>query len=219
MLATASSPSARPARGFSLVELMVGMAVGLILLTALVALVMSVLRANADVIASGKLNQEGRAIGDIIQRELKRARFNGLYLTFVGQGGTPTNPFSPITGQDAAQPLVNDDCIKFSYDTDDDGTLDTNEVKSIFLDDGAVYFSQAATYATALCANGGGAMRLSSPDIRVTGLNFEQVDAPAVNKNHLNVGFALALTRQDGDATGVVRQFDQTIQLRNPFLD
>lgn len=205
------------AKGFTLVELMVGMAVGMILLTAMVALVISILRANSDVIAGAKLTQEGRAIGDIMQRELKRARFNGLYLTFVGQGGTPANPFGPITGEDASVVLVDDDCIKFSYDTDDDGALDAGEVKSFFLDNDAVYFSQADEYGDALCADGTGAMRLSSPDVLVTDLHFEQLDAN--NKNHLNVAFALALTRTDGDDTGITRQFDQTIQLRNPILD
>lgn len=210
--------------GFSLVELMVGMAVGLILMAAMVALVISVLRTNADVVASARLTQEGRAIGEIMHREIKRARFNGLYLDFVGQGATPVNPFGPVTGADATATLVDDDCIKFAYDADDDGALDANEVKSFFLDGGAVYFSQASTYAAALCAAGNGAMRLSSPDVQVTGLNFEQFDADPLavggeNKNRIIIEFALALTRTAGDDTGITRQFGQTIQLRNPILD
>lgn len=213
-------------RGFSLVELMVGLAVGLVLLTAMVALVVSVLRANADVVSGAKLNQEGRAIGDIMHRELKRARYSGSYLTFVGAGATPPNAFGAITGADASQPLVNDDCVKFAYDADDDGVIDANEVKSFFLDGGAVYFSQASTYAAALCTNGTGALRLSSPDVVVNALTFEQrADDPLTtgineqNKNEILVAYELELTRDSGENTGITRDFGQAIQLRNPFLD
>lgn len=213
-------------RGFSLVELMVGLAVGLVLLTAMMALVISVLRANADVVVGAKLNQEGRAIGDILHRELKRARYSGSYLTFVGAGATPPNAFGAITGADASLPLVNDDCVKFSYDADDDGVIDANEVKSFFLDDGAVYFSQASTYATALCANGIGALRLSSPEVVVNTLTFEQrADDPVTtavneqNKNEILVAYELELTRDSGENTGITRDFGQAIQLRNPILD
>lgn len=215
-------------RGFSLVELMVGLAVGLVLLTAMMALVISVLRANADVVAGAKLNQEGRAIGDILHRELKRARYSGSYLSFVGAGATPPNAFGAITGADASLPLVNDDCVKFAYDADDDGIIDANEVKSFFLDGGAVYFSQSPTntYAGALCANGTGALRLSSPEVVVNALTFEQrADDPATttvneqNKNEILVSYELELTRDSGENTGITRDFGQAIQLRNPILD
>ena len=49
--------------GFSLIELMVGMAVGLIMLAAVVALATSMLRTNAETVTVAKLTQEGRAIG------------------------------------------------------------------------------------------------------------------------------------------------------------
>jgi prepilin-type N-terminal cleavage/methylation domain-containing protein len=218
--------AARKSHGFSLIELMVGLAVGLILLTAMMALVVSVLRANADAVASAKLNQEGRAIGDIMHRELKRARYSGLYLDFVGAGASPANPFGNITGADASLPLVNDDCIKFSYDADDDGALDANEVKSFFLDNGALYFSQASTYAGALCSSSTGALRLSSGDVIVRALTFRQRpdDAATVavdeeNKNEILVAYELELTRSAGDDTGVTRDFGQVIQLRNPILE
>lgn len=211
------------AAGFTLVELMVGLAVGLILSAAAVALVISVLRANADSIASVKLNQEGRAIGDVIHRELKRARFSGGYLSFVGQGGSPANPFAAITDQAGSSTVANDPCVKFSYDADDDGTLDANEVKSFFLDGGAVYFSQADTYANARCSTGTGAMRISSPDVFVSSLSFDQTyragSPPTGSKNEIVVDYQLELTRVAGDDTGITRDFSQTIHLRNPILN
>ena len=82
-------------RGFSLVELMVGMTVGVILLSAVVALTVSVLRTNAETVTVAKLTQEGRAIGDLVSRELRRARYSGNYRAFVGAAGSIPNTGTP----------------------------------------------------------------------------------------------------------------------------
>lgn len=214
-------PSTRKANaGFSLVELMVGLAVGLVLMSAMVALVLSVLRANAEATASARLTQEGRAIGDLIQREIKRARYAGSHLEFVGAGATPANPFGQVNMATAG-------CVKFAYDVDDDGVLDANEVKSIFLSGGGVYFAQGTTYAGTTCSNTASpTLKLSSPDVRVNTLSFaERVDNPSTpavneaNKNEIIVQYAIELTRKAGDDTNIGREFDQTIQLRNPYLN
>ena len=191
--------------GFSLIELMVGMAVGLIMLTAVVALTASVLRTNAETVTIAKLNQEGRSLGDLMSRELRRARYSGNYLQFVGAGGAVTNAFA------AVDILGGGNCIRFAYDADDDGGLDNNEVKVISLSDGAVYFAQYNTYAAASCATAG-ALRLSSPDVQVSSLAFtrDTVNSP----NRIDVNFRLALATN----TAVTRRFDQQIQVRNPFL-
>lgn len=207
--------------GFTLIELMVGLAVGLVLMAAMVALVLSVLKSNADAVASTRLTQEGRAIGDLVQREVKRARYNGNHLLFIGQGATPANAFGPITIAGTK------DCIKFSYDANDDGALGASEVKSIFLAGGAVYFAQGNTYAGVTCTSTTApTLKLSSPDVRVNSLVFEQrADDPATvgvneaNPNELIVQYAIELTRKAGDDTGVTREFGQTVQLRNPFLN
>ena len=67
--------------GFSLVELMVGMTVGLVLMAAVVALTVSVLRTNAETVTVAKLTEEGRASGDLVAREVRRARYTGNLTT------------------------------------------------------------------------------------------------------------------------------------------
>lgn len=198
--------------GFSLVELMVGIAVGLVLISAVVALAVSMLRTNAESITSARLTQEGRALGDVFARELKRARYSGNYLAFVGSGGAAPNQFGAIDILNLGTETGS--CIRFAYDADDDGALDANEVKVFTLVQGAVYFAQYATYAAATCSSSG-ALRLSSPEVQVTSLVFNRTTTGASpSPNRIDVTFRLAL---GSDAT-INRRFDQTVQVRNPYL-
>lgn len=62
------------ARGFSLVELMVAMVLGLIVIGAVIALVLSMIRANNQTLAATRLTQELRATLAVVANDLKRAR-------------------------------------------------------------------------------------------------------------------------------------------------
>jgi prepilin-type N-terminal cleavage/methylation domain-containing protein len=64
----------RRTRGFSLVELMVALALGLIVTVAVIALVVSIIRSNRQTLQSTRLNQELRATLSVIANDLKRAR-------------------------------------------------------------------------------------------------------------------------------------------------
>lgn len=59
--------------GVTLVELMVGSAVGLIILAAILATYVSVARSASEVLASAKLNAELRAVMDVMVRDIRRA--------------------------------------------------------------------------------------------------------------------------------------------------
>jgi len=62
----------RPARGLSLVELMVGIAVGLFIVAAAIVLVTGQLGENRRLMLDTQLQQDMRATADIITRELRR---------------------------------------------------------------------------------------------------------------------------------------------------
>lgn len=209
-------------RGFSLIELMVGMAIGLILMAAVVALTVSMLRTNAETVTLSKLTQEGRAISDLVTREVRRARYTGNARAMVGAGGTVPNNFSVVQiGTTNLPTAVTGNCIRFAYDADDDGVVDTNEVKVISLFNGVVYMRQFADYASATCvtstAAANSALRISSPDVNVTSLEFRGnsiTNGVAAIANRIDLMFTVTLAN---DAT-VSRRFNQNIQLRNPFL-
>lgn len=208
--------------GFSLIELMVGMAIGLVLMAAVVALTVSMLRTNAETVTMAKLTQEGRAISDLVSREVRRARYSGNHRQFVGAAGAVVNQFGVVQIDATDLPTaVTGNCLRFAYDSDDDGTLDPKEVKVISLYQNAVYMGQAQTYAGAACVTSAGqaanALRISSTDVRVTSLEFRANTANgalAANPNRIDLFFSLALA---SDAA-ITRRFDQAIQLRNPIL-
>lgn len=62
-------------KGFSLVELMVGLTVGLFVLAGVGAVYVSTMRGSAETLAANRLNQEIRAIVDIMSLDIRRAGF------------------------------------------------------------------------------------------------------------------------------------------------
>lgn len=88
----------RSQTGLTLIELMIGMALGLIVIGATIGLALSLMRSNNDSIRAARLTQELRAMGDIVSAEVRRARSLVDPLANVGQGAaafTTCNAISP----------------------------------------------------------------------------------------------------------------------------
>jgi type II secretory pathway component PulJ len=77
--------------GVTLVELMVGSAVGLIVLAAVLASYISVARSASEVLASAKLNAELRAAMDMMVRDIRRA---GSWTATALERESGGNPFT-----------------------------------------------------------------------------------------------------------------------------
>lgn len=114
------SAHARRISGFSLVELMVAMVLGLIVIGAVLTFTMSSLRANTQMISMARLNQEMRNSSDFINRELRRAGYDEGAIRYYSQkppsplpaGWLPSSsPFSPLLVQGA-----DDGCVLYAYD-------------------------------------------------------------------------------------------------------
>lgn len=134
--------------GFTLIELMVAMVLGLIVIGAVLALVLSMIRANNETIQATRLTQELRATAAVITSELQRA-------------GSSANPFD-LT-QNATLGAVNTataGCIIYNYSN----TAGTTINRAISLRGDAVFLGTTA------CGNGG--TQLSSDDVSITGLQF-----------------------------------------------
>lgn len=138
----------RPALGFTLVELMVAMVLGLIVIGAVLTLVLSMLRSNNETIQATRLTQELRATAAVITSELQRA----------GSAGDPFNITNTV-----ALGTVNTataGCIIYSY-SDSAGTTVN---RAISLSGGAVYMGTTA------CGSGG--TKLSSGSVSISALTF-----------------------------------------------
>ena len=121
-------------KGFTLIELMIGIVVGFIAISATLSAFIAIVRSNADYLSMVKLNQELNAVMTIMVRDLKRAGYDG-----DASGITSDNPFldpypATINGNNIyigaatnfTSPAGND-CITFTYDLDGDGAFDGDD--------------------------------------------------------------------------------------------
>jgi type IV pilus assembly protein PilW len=108
---SASHRVARAQRGLSLVELMVGIAVGLFVVAAAAMLVSLQLNDNRRLLLETQVQQDLRAAADIITRELRRIGHWPDAAQFVwteGAGVPPNNPYSNVDVDDPGK-------VEFSY--------------------------------------------------------------------------------------------------------
>lgn len=109
-------------RGINLVELMIGLVVGLIVLAAMSAVYLNTSRGSRDTINANRLNQDLRAIMDIMVADIRRAGY-------WGTADTGTNPFTGAT----TNIVVASNCILYSYDaTYNGGTAGTADAGTDF---------------------------------------------------------------------------------------
>ncbi len=88
-----------PSRGFSLVELMVGIAVGMFVVAAAALVTTSQLTDNRRLLLETQLQQDLRAAADIVARDLRRAGFWSAARTGVpapAGGAIVPNPYSTV---------------------------------------------------------------------------------------------------------------------------
>jgi prepilin peptidase dependent protein B len=121
------SSSAWRQRGLSIVELLVGVALGLFLVAGATTLFVTNLGNSRQLLLEARINQDLRATTDLITRDLRRAGYWGASLagttaTVVGGISTTTpNPYRTITpGAEIVE-------YAFSRDTVEDNTLANNE--------------------------------------------------------------------------------------------
>lgn len=121
-------------KGFSLIEMMVSMAVSLIAMSGIIALFAGSVGQNTESLRHVRLNQELRAIMDVMVRDIRRAGY------WANADGVTANPFQPANA--AVDVNIDNDCIVYSYDNDDDGVLDPEEAYGFRLNGGAVEIRQ-----------------------------------------------------------------------------
>lgn len=152
----------RSARGFSLIELMVALVIGLIVIGAVLALIMSIIRSNNETIQSTRLTQELRATMGVIATDLRRARGVEDPFQMTGPG---LNPYALVFTDTA-------NCVRYSYFDRADGA--NRYFHTISLANGAVLLGEGT--AEPACAAG---QQLSSTSVVINQLTFAPMDVPA----------------------------------------
>ena len=105
-----SMKSSRRAMGLTLVELMVGILVGMILMTAVISVYVASLRSNSAVLTMAQLNHEVRSVAEIVANDIRRAGFDNI--TNNRTLGDLQNDYDRIVISNTG------DCVRFGYNRD-----------------------------------------------------------------------------------------------------
>ncbi len=124
-------------RGLSLVELMVGLALGLFIVAAALLLLTSHLRENRHLVLEARLMQDLRTTVDMMGRQLRRAGHWGTPEAALWQADMPpqTNPYAALTPDTAASDAMQ---VHASRDALENHQLDANESVGFRLQQGVI---------------------------------------------------------------------------------
>lgn len=201
--------------GFSLVEMMIAVVLGMILVGATIALVVSTGQANAETVQTARITQEMRAISEIVSRDLRRARYVDDAIATIGTGGGVPNPYDAIVVSNGGA------CIQYAYENfwdNDTPADDSDDVPRHFrtiwrevVDGvGVVYLAENGA-ASPTCGSDTGVL-LSSPQVNVTSIVFVANDPCVPTAVEVTVQGQLTA---DPD---IQRSFSESIRLRNAAL-
>lgn len=194
-----ASHEPRLSRGFTLVELMIALAVSLIVALAAVGFVVSLIKANSENLKVTRLTQELRALSEVMGRELRRARYVADPVGLIGSAGATNNDSITVTGGN---------CIAFSYDEPPDPPSAPATVsRSIRLAGNAIVMNPAA----AACSGGN---TISTPEVRITDLAFVRT-----NNSRIDITVTGELANSPPGLVGTSRTFRQTVFVRSGQVD
>ena len=203
MLSVAGHNRPTRQRGFSLVELMVAMLMGLIVSGAVLALVVAIIHSNRQTLQTTRLNQELRATLAVIANDLRRARaVDDPLSTAVVPGGNPYRAVSTATAG----------CVVYAYDDAIDGPWHV-----IKLDSGRVVLQGAATK-PASCSPAGTPEVLGSNQVEITGLTFTPTTTSTTDEEFvraITVTVAGRLIDDDQSLSTITRTMAQTVYVRS----
>ncbi|MDR7098093.1 prepilin-type N-terminal cleavage/methylation domain-containing protein [Lysobacter niabensis] len=184
-------------RGFSLVELMVAMVLGLIVVGAVIALVLAMMRANTQTLRATRLTQELRATLAVVANDFKRAR--GVV--------DPLTEATQVTGNQLY--VVNTatvGCLRYAYQAGVGGNW-----RSIRRDTATnrLLLTAASTQANATCTSIG--VPLGSDQVAITSFTISPSSSSTTTRQ-----YDITITGAIGSgADAITRTMRQTIFVRS----
>lgn len=119
------------AKGFSLVELLVAMAAGLLLIAGFSSLFVALLTSQHKAMQQSRLNQEIQGLMEMISRDIAQSGYDGHALRRLAITPSINSPFAFAGEQDFGQPSSAEagqfHCLKLRYDSNNNGELDEAE--------------------------------------------------------------------------------------------
>ncbi|WP_027159915.1 PilW family protein [Methylobacter luteus] len=138
--------------GLSLIELMIGLLVGLVIIAGGLSVFVTSVRGQADNIKLSRLNQDMRAMMDIMVRDIRRAGF----VTSDPAANLISLQDNPFFGATTELAIYDSTCIVYAYNRDNDSppTVADNERLGFRLNDGGELEMRSSGTTNENCGNG-----------------------------------------------------------------
>ena len=212
-------------RGLSLVELMVGLAIGLFIVAIAITLLSGHLHEQRSLMQESRLMQELRASADVIARDLRRAGHWGDAAAGVWRSGASAvaaNPYVALTPSSAASDAVS---FRFSRDGTENHLVDANEQYGFRLRQGVIEMLlgggnwQAVTDSGTLVVS---AFKVK-PEVQETSLERLcstacPADSPTCPPRQQVRSLSVIITGRATADASVVRSVHTTVRLRNDSI-
>lgn len=224
----------RAQRGLSIVEMMVGVAIGLFVVAGAAMLLATQLSDNRRLLLETQVQQDLRATADIIVRELRRAGRWGKARdgVWVAGGAPAANPYAavePVVGEGGFADDEQASSVEIAYssvdlEADEDGVVANAERRGFRLDNGVIQTQLGAGNWQAL--TDGNTLRVTNFSVR---MNRQQV--PMACPKACSVGavacppmlevrdMQVDITGQAAHDPAVLRSVRSNVRLRNDTVN
>jgi prepilin peptidase dependent protein B len=161
--------------GLSLIELMIGLLVGLVIVAGGLSVFVTSVRGQADNIKLSRLNQDMRAMMDIMVRDIRRAGF----VTDDPQTNWTSLQDNPFFGATTELAIYDSTCIVYAYNRDNDSppAVDGNEHLGFRLNDGGELEMRSSGTTNENCDDGVWES-ITESEVEINGLAFDLTSTP-----------------------------------------
>jgi prepilin peptidase dependent protein B len=186
--------------GFTLIELMIAMLIGLIVVGATITIYIITIKGSSDTLKSARLNQDLSVAMLVMTNDVRRAGYWGGAITGAN---LTTNPFTDLMVRDVNATAGADtgNCITYSYDADawavtvppydplvDSTAPSANEYYGFRLVNGAIQIKTSGTTSLAPACGDGVWVNLTDPDqFTVISLTFDLTDDITASNSSNNI--------------------------------
>ncbi|MBY5922807.1 prepilin-type N-terminal cleavage/methylation domain-containing protein [Ferrimonas balearica] len=220
----------RRARGFTLVELMVSITIGLVVLSAALTFFSGNLRANTTTLELSRLNQELQTVMTMIARDIRRAGYRGdalanrdigdksfMFLpgTVDGAGAWTAQHLGTLKSGGSHASGGPYQCIVLMADLNEDGLVTTATEISGYQLDGTVIDKGRWNNIAPTCGNATAWEALTSNDIEITELQFVLDPPLQAATNRLVQSVEVTLSGRVADKPTLSLTLRQRVRLRN----
>lgn len=158
--------------GLSMVELMVGVAIGLFVVAGATMVVSNQLGDNRRLMLETQIQQDLRAAADLIARDLRRSGYWGTAQNGVWNAGVMAVASNPYTGVQLVTPGVPASAVRFGYSRGavENDALDATDESGFRLDNGVIQMLTGGGWQALTDAN---TLRITNFEIRLTSRDID----------------------------------------------